>query len=367
MAEAGKKGVILVTGSCGRIGAAVVKRLCPDFQMVGFELLKAFYASPNEELVPCDISSDESVQQALTHIRNFYGSHITAVIHLAAYYSFSEEHLELYDKITVEGTRRLLRGLKSFEVEQFIFSSTMLVHAPCRVGEKIRENSPLDPRWAYPESKVKTEKIIHEERGSIPTVIMRICGVYDDECHSIPLSNQIQRIYENQLTAHFFSGDTSHGVSYLHMDDLVEAIAKAVYMRKELPPETVMLLGEPDVMSYEALQQEISRLLFGNEMRTHRLPKGLAKVGAWVQNHTLFMRHSFIQPWMIDFADDHYDLDISKAQELLKWEPKHSLRSTLPKMIQSLKADPLLWYQKNGLEMSEHFRKKLEAERLVHH
>ncbi len=56
--------------------------------MVGFELLKAFYASANEELVPCDISSDESVQQALTHIRHFYGNTIHAVIHLAAYYSF---------------------------------------------------------------------------------------------------------------------------------------------------------------------------------------------------------------------------------------------------------------------------------------
>src|ERR1700720_4675708 len=110
---AGKKGVILVTGSCGRIGASVVKRLGNDYKMVGFELLKAFYASANEELVPCDISSDESVHQALTHIRNFYGNNIAAVIHLAAYYSFAHKESELYNKITVEGTRRLLRGLQS--------------------------------------------------------------------------------------------------------------------------------------------------------------------------------------------------------------------------------------------------------------
>ena len=33
---------------------------------------------------------------------------------------------------------------------------------------------------------------------------------------------------------------------------------------------------------------------------------------------------------MIDLADDHYDLDISRARTLLGWEPKHSLRETLP-------------------------------------
>ncbi|NBR25665.1 MAG: NAD(P)-dependent oxidoreductase, partial [Micrococcales bacterium] len=96
--------------------------------------------------------------------------------------------MDLYNKITVEGTRHLLRGLQNFEVEQFIFSSTMLVHEPCQVGEKIREDSKVNPKWAYPLSKVLTEKVIHEERGNIPTVILRISGVYDDDCHSIPIA-----------------------------------------------------------------------------------------------------------------------------------------------------------------------------------
>ncbi len=365
MAKKEEKGVILVTGSCGRIGAAVVKKLGTNFRMVGFELLKAFYASANEELVPCDISSDESVQQALTHIRNFYGTHITAVIHLAAYYSFSQAHLDLYNKITVEGTRRLLRGLQNFDVEQFIFSSTMLVHKTLKPGRKITEETPLDPRWAYPQSKVKTEKVIHEERGKIPSLILRISGVYDDGCHSIPISNQIQRIYENQLNAHLFAGDISHGASFMHMDDLVEAIAQAVYLRKELPAELTLLLGEPDVMSYDDLQRNISLLLHGKEIKTFSIPKPLAKIGAWVENSIPFSANTFIQPWMIDLADDHFDLDISKAKKYLKWEPKRSLQKTLPIMINDLKSDPIAWYRKNGLKMSEHLKKKIHEENHV--
>lgn len=355
-----KKGAILVTGSCGRIGAAVVKRLGQDYRMVGFELLKAFYASASEELVPCDLSSEESVHQAFTHIRNFYGNHLSAVIHLAAYYSFSEEHLELYDKITVEGTRRLLRYLQGFEVDQFIFSSTMLVHAPCEIGQKINEEWPLQPKWAYPRSKVKTERVIHEERGKIPTVILRIAGVYDDECHSIPLANEIQRIYEGRFEAHLFAGDTSHGNSFMHMNDLVEAIAKAVFLRKQLPDELTLLLGEPKVLSYDYLQRRISLLLFNKELKTYSLPKSIAKLGSWVENHTPFVEHPFIKPWMIDVADDHHDLDISKAKSILNWEPKSSLEETLPKMINSLNNDPVAWYHKNGLHMSEHMKKKIE-------
>ncbi len=361
-----EKGVILVTGSCGRIGAAIVKKLGTNFRMVGFELLKAFYASANEELVPCDISSDESVHQALTHIRNFYGNHISAVIHLAAYYSFNNKHNELYDKITVEGTRRLLRGLQGFNVDQFIFSSTMLVHAPSKPGFKINEESPIEPKWAYPQSKVRTEKVIHEERGNIPAVILRIAGVYDDECHSIPISNQIQRIYENQMNAHLFAGDMNHGSDFMHMNDLVSAITQCVHLRKELPEELTVLIGEGNTLSYNALQKQISSLLNGKEISTHSIPKNLAKVGAWVENHTPIIKNDFIEPWMIDLADDHYELDISKAKQILKWEPQHRLDKTLPVMINHLKNDPIAWYAKNGLVMPESIKKKIEEERLTH-
>ena len=68
--------------------------------------------------------------------------------------------------MTVQGTRRLLDALKKFEVEQFVFSSTLLVHAPSpEKGVKINEDWPLEPPWAYPKSKAETEALICERRG----------------------------------------------------------------------------------------------------------------------------------------------------------------------------------------------------------
>jgi nucleoside-diphosphate-sugar epimerase len=304
------KEIIIVTGSSGRLGANVVKRLGKEYRIVGFELLKALYASANEELVPVDLSSDESVHQAFAHIRQFYGNKIAAVIHLAAYYSFDKQHSDQYELVTVKGTERLLKAMKDFEVGQFIFSSTMLVHAPCEPGQPINEESPIVPKWDYPLSKVHTEKIIHELRGNIPTVILRIAGVYDDRCHSIPISHQIQRIYEKQLESRLFSGNIHHGAAFLHMDDLVDAIEMAVRRRKELPPDLTLLIGESKTMSYDDLQRRISRLLFNKEFTTFRVPKLIAKVGSWVQCHLPFISPPFIKPWMIDLADDHYELDV---------------------------------------------------------
>lgn len=344
-----EKEVIIVTGSCGRIGANVVKKLGSDYRIVGFELLKAIYASSNEELVPVDLSSDESVHQAFTHIRNFYGNKIASVIHLAAYYSFDQKHSDLYDKITVKGTERLLKALQEFEVEQFIFSSTMLVHSPCKPGQKINEEWPVEPKWDYPLSKVRTEKLIHELRGNIPSVILRIAGVYDDKCHSIPISHQIQRIYEKKLESRLFSGDITHGAAFLHMEDLIESIVKAVQLRKKLPPELVLLIGEPSTMSYDQLQRRISSLLFHQEFTTIRIPKPVARMGSWVQCHIPFIKPPFIKPWMIDLADDHYVLDISRAENILGWHPRHSIDQTLPLMIDQLKANPTQWYKDNQL------------------
>jgi len=343
------KDVIIVTGACGRIGAQVCRRMGDKYRIVGFELLKALYASANEELVPVDLASDESVHQAFMHIRHFYGNKIASVIHLAAYYSFDQKQSPLYDKITVKGTERLLSALKNFEVEQFIFSSTMLVHAPCPPDKPMDESWPLMGNWGYPYSKIVTEKLIHDIRGPIPSVILRIAGVYDDRCHSIPISHQIQRIYENQLESRLFAGNIHHGASFLHMDDLVDALSSAVERRKTLPPELTVLLGETKTLSYDDLQRQISRLIRGKEFTTYSVPKWFAKIGAWVQCHIPFIAKPFIKPWMIDLADDNYTLNISRAKQYLGCEPQRSLEKTLPKMIDILKTDPARFYKENAL------------------
>ncbi len=343
--------VVLVTGSSGLIGAPVVRRLLKQSPVVGFDHAGDPVSPVDMECICIDITSDASVSRALERVRRLNGDRIAAVIHLAAYYDFSGEPSPKYEEITVRGTERLLRGLQSFQVELFVFSSTMLVHAPCEPGQLINEDWPLEPKWDYPKSKVQTEQVIRTERGAIPAVVFRIAGVYDDRCHSIPIAHQIQRIYERQLTSHVFPGDITHGQSFVHLEDVVEAIARVVDRRAHIPDETVLLIGEPLMLSYDELQRELGKLIHDEEWETRESPKALAKAGAWLEDALPFGEEPFIKPWMIDLADDHYALDITRARTVLGWEPARSLRETLPKMVEALKADPAGWYRENKLTL----------------
>ncbi|MEP7291103.1 MAG: NAD-dependent epimerase/dehydratase family protein, partial [Chloroflexota bacterium] len=345
-----QKDTILVTGSSGRIGYPVAKRLAEAFNVVGFDRRAPSHPPPSAECLYVDLTLEESVRRGLQSIRDLHGSRIASVIHLAAYYDFSGAPSPLYDEITVRGTERLLRMLQDFDVEQFIFSSTDLVYASSAPGQHINEESPLDPKWPYPQSKVETEKVIHAERGNIPTVILRIAGVYDDLCHSIPLAQQLQRIYEHDITAYLFPGDITAGrQAFVHNEDVVDSILSAVARRRELPPEVMLLIGESESLSYDELQRSFGKLIHGVEWKTHSLPNPLAKVGAWAQEKLPLGRPPFIKPWMIDLANDNSELDITRAATVLGWEPKHSLRETLPKMVPALKADPWTWYRENEI------------------
>ncbi|MEZ4523745.1 MAG: NAD(P)-dependent oxidoreductase [Thermomicrobiales bacterium] len=349
---------LLITGSTGFLGQTLVERLAGDYRIIGLDHSKPEGELPEHvESIETDLSSDESVSNALDKVEDGIDGPIASVIHLAAYVDFSGEPSPLYDKVTVQGTKRLLDALNArddLDVEQFIFSSTMLIHEGTEPGKPVREDSPLQGEWAYPESKIRTEQIIHEHHGSIPVVNLRLAGVYTDHCDSIPIAHQIQRIFERRMTSHVFPGDTDHGQSYVHLEDAVDAFVRAVERRDDLPQETDILIGEPRAASYQELQDTIARLAHGeDEWLTQQIPKPIAKTGAWVQDKVEEgvpgIEEPFIKPFMVDIADDHIELDISRARDLLGWEPQHFVLDSVPNMIDELRRDPAAWYERHDL------------------
>ncbi|MFA5922145.1 MAG: NAD-dependent epimerase/dehydratase family protein [Methylococcaceae bacterium] len=353
------KDIILITGIGGFLGLSLSKALAQDYRVIGLD--RESECSKYPDCVPCDLTSDISVRKAMDELRKRFGKRFISVIHLSGYYDFTGEPNPLYEEVNVKGTRRLLQALQDFEIEQFIYASTMLVHAPTEPGVPITEDWPLQPKWAYPQSKLETEEVVKNEHGAIHYVLLRIAGVYTDHVQPPTLAHQIQRIYERQFSSRVFAGTISHGQSFIHIDDLLDAITRIVRFRNELPAETALLLGEPSTMGYEALQNELGFLIHGETWATETLPKILAKTGAHLQHQMEIVipdsidkgEKPFIKPFMVDLADDHYELDISRARKLLDWEPKHSLRDALPAIIKELKADPLSWYKRNKLTPAE--------------
>jgi len=343
----GDRDVVLITGSSGLIGTALSRKLSARFHVMGLDSQPAKNGAPIQH-VHLDLGSLDSLDTALKFVQATHGTRIASVVHLAGYYDYSGRPNGLYEKVTVRGTEALLCAITRFDVEQFVFASTMLVHAPTEPGVPIDETSPLGPEWVYPRSKLEAEELIRRHHGDVPIRILRLAGVYDDECHSVPLARQIQRIYEKRLAGHVFPGNPEHGQAMLHTDDAADALAVLVARRAELPAETTLLLGEDSVMSYGELQRTLSELIHGTAWNTHSIPGAVAKAGAWLREK-LPSAGSLIGSWTVDRADGHYELDTHRARELLGWIALHRVRGSLSRMIELLRAQPQFFYETNEL------------------
>ncbi|HKY95409.1 MAG TPA: vitamin K epoxide reductase family protein [Kiloniellales bacterium] len=344
---------MIITGAAGNVGSAIIGALKDDYRVVGLDLPDK---QADCETVAVDLTDPRSVEQALKTIADRHGREIAAVIHLAAYFDFTGEKKPLYDKINVGGTRNLLAALQAYAVERFIYAGTMLVHRPGKPGERIDETQPIEPKWAYPTSKAETEAVIRQERGSIPVLLLHIAGLYDERSLIPTLAHQVAHLYERDIKSYVYPGDLEAGQSVVHKEDLAAAFRQAVDKRNELPEEAVILIGEPEVMSYGALQRRLGQLIHGEQdWPTLRLPKALASAGAWAEAALEPVipdaldqgEEPFERPFLVAMADDHYEIDIGRARRLLGWEPRHRLADRLPGIVESLKRDPLGWYKAN--------------------
>ena len=343
--------VILITGSSGFIGRKLASTLSRDFHVVGLDRVGPSKALPGVYHHDIDVTSGENVSLVLQEIKENFGDKIHSVIHLVAFYDFRGGEDERYQKITINGTRFLLKALReNFDVGKFIFSSSLLVYAPVKPGGRIRDESPLAPSWPYPQSKVAAEKVIKEEQGKIPVINLRIAGVYDDTCHSPTISQQILRIYEAWVSSFMFPGNPDSGQSFLHLDDLNEAVVRFVKLQRPLSDFENYILGEEDVVTFRELQQHAGMLIHRRPWPVIRIPRFLAKTGARMMEHLPFMREPFIKPWMVSHSEEHFAVDITKIKQTLNWEPSRKLRDTLPVMISGLMDDPDKWYKINKIE-----------------
>lgn len=344
------KPLVVITGARGNVGRALGEHLAHAYEIIGIDRL------PSEDshfpIFVADFSNAASIALALERIARTYGRTFASVIHLAAYYALSDQESPLYQSVNVDGTRELLHALQEFDVQQFIFGSTMLVHRSCKPGERIDESSPIEPAWVYPRSKAAAEHVVEEFRGSIPAVILRLAGVYDEERMVPTLARQFARIYSREVHSYFYSGSVLVGQAMLHREDMHDAFSRTIEARSRLAGLTSLLIGESDAMGYDALQDEIGRLLHGkDDWPTYRVPKSLAAAGSWVQGalepaipNAIDSGPPFIKPFMVRLADDHYALDTSRARTLLGWEARRRIKNCLPDMVAALRRDPAGWY-----------------------
>ena len=177
------KPIFLITVASGNIDRSRASLLLKDHRVIGLDRRENF--GGQFPVFAANLSSPASIELALHKARDTHGARPASVMQLVAYFDFTNEENPLYDSINVESTRSLLRCLQSFDVEQFIYASTMLVQAPCRPGERIDKTQPIAPSWAHPKSIARAEEVLRRAEGKIPYVNLRLAGVYDTTSKAI--------------------------------------------------------------------------------------------------------------------------------------------------------------------------------------
>jgi UDP-glucose 4-epimerase len=170
---------VLITGSSGRIGAAVAERVAREAVVLGLDLEAGPWTT---ELG--DITNSKLVESLVQRV--------DAVVHVAGLHAphvgcRSEEE---FRRVNVEGTRILLSAALRAGVRRFVFTSTTSVYG-CTSRTKDRaiwvtEELEPHPEDIYDITKIEAERLCREASGTdLSVVVLRMSRCFPEPDHLI--------------------------------------------------------------------------------------------------------------------------------------------------------------------------------------
>ncbi|WP_128255701.1 NAD-dependent epimerase/dehydratase family protein [Falsirhodobacter deserti] len=158
--------MILVTGSAGRIGRAVMAALRAQGREVrGFDL----HADAPD--IAGALEDRSAVIAAMDRV--------TEVLHLGAFMSWAPQDIDRMFRANVDGTHHLLEAVT--DVRRFIFASSGEVYPENRPKSlPVDEAHPLQPTTPYGLTKLLGEELVRfHQRAGLETVILRFSHTQD--------------------------------------------------------------------------------------------------------------------------------------------------------------------------------------------
>ena len=220
-------------------------------------------------------------------------------------------------KVGSYGTHNML-GLAKFKRARFLLASTSEVYGDPRVHPQPETYwgnvNPIGPRGVYDEAKRYAETLTmayHRQQG-VDTCIARIFNTYGPRMRphdgrAVPTF--MRQALENKPLTVF--GDGSQTRSFCYVDDLV----RGLYLLTESGEHMPVNIGNPDEYTLLELAETVLRATgSSSEIVFEALPIDDPQVR---------------QP------------DITRARQLLGWEPEVGLEEGLSRILQSLRKEPL--------------------------
>lgn len=220
---------VLITGATGLIGERLVPRLMEAGVDCRVLLRPGKQAANRAAAVPGDILDPSSLPNAVRGV--------SAIVHLAAV--FRTQDNDLIWKSNLDGTRNLVAAAKAHAASaRFIMSSTSNVYNIDNPHPG-REDDPVQPKHAYPASKVAAEGELRD--SGLNWAILRFPFVYGDgDGHLESLPNHVGQWHPAQRMSTIHHRDIATGIR-LALDGVFDG--RIVNITDEAPTSVYELTG----------------------------------------------------------------------------------------------------------------------------
>jgi len=323
----------LVTGANGFTGSYLVKNLLGKNYTVralvrktsNLDLLKDL----DVEYVYADLAKDEISKDIMKDV--------DVVYHVGAAFRTEGVPKSYFWDVNVEGTRKLLEAAKEANVKKFVHCSTVGVQGDIK-NPPAKETHPYNPGDYYQESKLDGEKLalkFFKEKGLKGTVV-RPVGIYG------PGDTRFLKLFKfinNGKFRMIGSGNVLYHLTFV--EDLVEGFVLAG--EKEEANNEIFTIGGNSYLTLSELVEKIAKIL------DKPVPKSSIPVWpVWIAGALceLVCKPLGISPPIfrrrIDFFIKDRAFDISKAKNILGYNPKVDLDEGLKRTADWYKANNLL-------------------------
>ncbi len=329
MSLAGRQ--VLVTGATGFLGGALVHRLAQDGTQVkalARRPQKAGYIKdlPNVTIVEGDITDAEHMK-AVTQ-------DCSIVFHVAAALGGK---FEKQRHINVDGTRNVMLAAAEAEVERVVVVSSIAVYGYNYDGDITEDREQKPERSFYNITKSQAEGVVREigAQYNVPYTLIRPAMIYGPRSNA--WTSTLFRLAKLNPTP--FIGDGHGNVHPIYVDDLVDlmilsathpaAVGQAFNCSADPAPTWREFLGG------------YSRLAGHN--RWLSIPPIIMRPIAPLIELFLTLRGEPQElPILVDYLQASKTYKMSKARDLLGWQPKTDLQTGINNCIPWLREKGLL-------------------------